>query len=56
MKKISLKFLVLFLIIFAFACESEEDCETKESCFTRPDGSQECFDAGTNCVGNNFGF
>ena len=56
MKKKVLKFLILFLFAFIYACEPEEQCETKQNCFTRPDGSRECFDVPTNCVNNDFGF
>lgn len=56
MKKSILKFVVLFLVVFAFSCEPEENCQTKQSCFTRPDGSKECFDVPANCIDNGFGF
>jgi hypothetical protein len=56
MKKIVFKSLVCISIFTISSCEPEETCETKQNCFTRPDGSKECFDVPTNCVNNDFGF
>ena len=47
---------MFLLFVFAYACEPEETCETKQNCFTREDGSQRCFDVPTNCINNDFGF